>query len=44
MRDELDEEHVEVGDDLGIELDKKLHLENNQGYGYCLRLTKNVSY
>ena len=43
IRDELDKEHVEVGSDLGIELDKKLHLENNQVYGYCLRVTKNVS-
>ncbi|KAF8922254.1 muts domain V-domain-containing protein [Mucidula mucida] len=34
-------EHSEVGDDLELELDKKLHLENNQTYGYCFRLTKN---
>ncbi|KAJ7598643.1 DNA mismatch repair protein [Mycena floridula] len=40
-RDELDTEHAAVGDDLGMELDKKLHLENNPTYGYCLRLTKN---
>jgi DNA mismatch repair protein MSH2 len=24
---------------LGLELDKELHLENNQVYGYCLRVT-----
>ncbi|KAG6830769.1 hypothetical protein H0H87_007168 [Tephrocybe sp. NHM501043] len=40
-RDGLDKEHREVGNDLSLELDKKLHLENNQVYGYCFRLTKN---
>jgi DNA mismatch repair protein MSH2 len=40
----LDEEHREVGRDLDLELDKKLHLENNQVYGYCFRLTKNVRF
>ena len=42
MRDGLDEEHRKTGEDLALELDKKLHLENNQVYGYCFRLTKNV--
>lgn len=42
VRDGLDSEHTVVGDDLNIELDKKLHLENNQVYGYCFRLTKTV--
>ncbi|KAF5390577.1 hypothetical protein D9757_002738 [Collybiopsis confluens] len=41
VRDGLDEEHREVGDDLNMQLDKKLHLENNPTYGYCFRLTKN---
>ncbi|TFK49468.1 DNA mismatch repair protein [Heliocybe sulcata] len=41
VRDGLDEQHKDVGEDLGVELDKKLHLENSQMYGYCLRLTKN---
>ncbi|KAK7471034.1 MSH2 protein [Stygiomarasmius scandens] len=41
VRDGLDEEHREVGGDLNLELDKKLHLENNPTYGYCFRLTKN---
>ncbi|KIM42345.1 hypothetical protein M413DRAFT_444770 [Hebeloma cylindrosporum] len=41
VRDGLDEEHEKTGKDLGLELDKKLHLENNQVYGYCFRLTKN---
>lgn len=41
-RDGLDNEHRKVGRDIGVELDKKLHLENSQTYGYCFRLTKNV--
>ncbi|KAM6492493.1 DNA mismatch repair protein [Amanita muscaria] len=41
VRDGLDQEHRAIGKDLGLELDKKLHLENNQVYGYCFRLTKN---
>ncbi|KAJ7089358.1 muts domain V-domain-containing protein [Mycena belliarum] len=41
VRDGLDREHKVVGRDLGLELDKKLHLENSQTYGYCFRVTKN---
>ncbi|KAJ3856348.1 muts domain V-domain-containing protein [Lentinula lateritia] len=41
VRDGLDDEHRAVGDDLNMQLDKKLHLENNATYGYCFRLTKN---
>ena len=44
VRDGLDAEHRKVGKALGLELDKKLHLENSQTYGYCFRLSKNVSY
>ena len=44
IRDGLDAEHRSAGRDLQIELDKKLHLENSQTYGYCFRLTKNVRY
>ncbi|KAF5380061.1 hypothetical protein D9615_006117 [Tricholomella constricta] len=40
VRDGLDKEHREVGRDLKLELDKKLHLENNQVHGYCFRVTK----
>ncbi|KAN0086029.1 MutS domain V domain containing protein [Tylopilus felleus] len=40
-RDGLDAEHRAVGKDLGLNLDKKLHLENSATYGYCFRLTKN---
>ncbi|KAL7422721.1 MSH2 protein [Cryptotrichosporon argae] len=39
-RDELDEEHRRVGQDLGLDIDKKLHLENHQVYKYSLRITK----
>lgn len=42
LRDGLDTEHRNVGRDLDVELDKKLHLENSPVYGYCFRLTKNV--
>ncbi|KAF7341454.1 DNA mismatch repair protein [Mycena venus] len=40
-RDGLDKEHKSVSRDLELELDKKLHSENNQTYGYCFRVTKN---
>lgn len=42
IRDGLDAEHRKVGKMLGLELDKKLHLENSQQYGYCFRVTKGV--
>ncbi|OAX37509.1 DNA mismatch repair protein, partial [Rhizopogon vinicolor AM-OR11-026] len=41
IRDGLDAEHRATGKDLTLDLDKKLHLENSQNYGYCFRLTKN---
>ncbi|KAG2003249.1 DNA mismatch repair protein MSH2 [Coprinopsis cinerea AmutBmut pab1-1] len=40
VRDGLDAEHRKVGNATDMELDKKLHLENNATYGYCFRLTK----
>ncbi|KAI3615868.1 dna mismatch repair protein msh-2 [Moniliophthora roreri] len=40
-RDGLDAEHQEVGSDLNLDIQKKLHLENSQMYGYCFRVTKN---
>ncbi|KAI0827097.1 DNA mismatch repair protein [Trametes gibbosa] len=40
IRDGLDAEHRKVGKTLGLDLDKKLHLENSQQYGYCFRVTK----
>lgn len=42
VRDGLDEQHRKAGKTLGLELDKKLHLENSPQYGYCFRVTKNV--
>ncbi|KAG1850170.1 DNA mismatch repair protein MutS [Suillus subluteus] len=41
IRDGLDFEYRATGKDLDLDLDKKLHLENSQNYGYCFRLTKN---
>lgn len=42
LRDDLDNEHRRVGRDLGLELDKKLHLENKDAVGYVFRVTKTV--
>ena len=42
IKDGLDDEYRKAGRDLHLELNKKLHLENSQQYGYCLRVTKNV--
>ncbi|OCH84761.1 hypothetical protein OBBRIDRAFT_839474 [Obba rivulosa] len=41
IRDGLDSEHRNVGNDVNLELDKKLHLENSPNHGYCFRVTKN---
>jgi DNA mismatch repair protein MSH2 len=43
VRDDLDEEHRRVGEDLGVDIEKKLHLENHQVYKYSFRITKAVS-
>ena len=42
VRDGLDAEHRRVGKAVDLDLDKKLHLENSQQYGYCFRVSKNV--
>ena len=44
VRDLLDDEHDRVARDLGVEKNKKLHLENHQVYHYSLRITKAVSF
>lgn len=44
LRDGLDNEHHRVGRDLGLELDKKLHLENKDTVGYVFRITKTVCH
>lgn len=41
-RDGLDEEYRRAGRELGLDLDKKIHLENSQQYGYCFRVSKKV--
>lgn len=33
--------HAAAGDDLGMELDKKLKLEHHQIHGWCMRVTRN---
>ena len=44
LRDNLDEIHKEVAEDLGFETDGKvLHFEVNSLFGYCFRLTRKVS-
>jgi len=35
VRDGLDDVHRQVGNDLGVDIDKKLHLESNTQYGYA---------
>ena len=42
VRDGLDAEHERVGEELGLDITKKLHLENHQVYRYSLRITKAV--
>ena len=42
IRNGLDEEHQKVGAALELDVEKKLHLENSQSHGYCLRITKAV--
>ncbi|WWC92204.1 uncharacterized protein L201_007158 [Kwoniella dendrophila CBS 6074] len=40
IRDQLDEEHKKIGRELGLDIEKKLHLENHQVYKYSFRVTK----
>ncbi|WFD34728.1 MSH2 protein [Malassezia cuniculi] len=40
VRDKLDEQHAIAGQDLGMDTEKKLHLENHSSYGYCFRVTR----
>ncbi|CAH2350962.1 DNA mismatch repair protein Msh2p [[Candida] railenensis] len=39
----IKEHHQEVGDDLCIDIDKKLKLENHQQHGWCFRVTRTDS-
>lgn len=43
VMDALDAEHKAVANALKLDMDKKLHLEKHQVYGYSLRVTKAVS-
>ena len=38
----MDDEHDRVGRDLGVDIDKKLHLEKHAVYKYSFRITKAV--
>lgn len=41
VRDELDDQHRTVADDLGMEMDGKvLHFEHHSQWGHCFRLTR----
>jgi DNA mismatch repair protein MSH2 len=42
LRDEMTREHIRVGNDLNQDTEKKLKLEQQHVYGWCLRLTRNV--
>lgn len=42
IRDQLDVEHRRMGAELGVDIEKKLHLENHQVHGYSFRITKAV--
>ncbi len=43
VMDALDAEHEAVARATGLDMEKKLHLERHQVYGYSLRVTKAVS-
>jgi len=42
LRDAMAAEHLRVGADLKQDVEKKLKLEQQHVYGWCLRLTRNV--
>ena len=44
VMDSLDAEHSKVADELSLDMEKKLHLEKHQVYGYSLRVTKAVCF
>ncbi|CAG8560849.1 2783_t:CDS:10 [Ambispora gerdemannii] len=41
IMDELKKEHYKIGDDLNLDVVKKLRFEKTTAYGYCFRLTRN---
>lgn len=40
VRDGMDNVHMEVGHELGLDIEKKLKLEKHSTYGYCLRVSR----
>jgi len=42
LREDMTKEHIRVGHDLKQDIEKKLKLEQQNVYGWCLRLTRNV--
>lgn len=43
LQRKIKQEHLNVADDLSMELEKKLKLENHQNHGWCFRLTRTDS-
>lgn len=41
LRYNIEQEHRRAGDDLGLDIEKKLILENHRVHGWCMRLTRN---
>ncbi|KAF1840339.1 DNA mismatch repair protein [Cucurbitaria berberidis CBS 394.84] len=41
LKQDMESEHVRVGDDLNQDIEKKLFLENHKVHGWCFRLTRN---
>jgi DNA mismatch repair protein MSH2 len=41
LRYNIEEEHRRAGDDLNLDIEKKLILENHRVHGWCMRLTRN---
>lgn len=44
LKYDMEVEHRKAGQDLNQDTEKKLLLENHRVYGWCFRLTRNVSH
>lgn len=40
LREDVTQEHLNAGDELGMDPEKKLKLENHHIYGWCMRVTR----
>lgn len=40
LREDINQEHLNTGEDLGMDPEKKLKLENHHIYGWCMRVTR----